>query len=211
MQLKSIMLKTIALILLPGVSFVFDASAQNNSLEQVNSLERIDSLDPVDSQAAQTWNKIYEVFSHPRCANCHVPDDNLPRWSGPNYGKTSVHGMNISGGQSRIGVETVMCSTCHAHTNSDEPHGPPGAPVWMLAPVEMLWWQQSSNQICEQIKDPARNGGRTLEEVAHHIAEDELVHWGWDPGIGREPAPYSAKETADFVTLWANAGAPCPE
>ena len=159
----------------------------------------------------QNWDKIYQVFSHPRCANCHVPDDNLPRWSGPNYGETRVHGMHITGGKSRIGVETVMCSTCHAHSNSAEPHGPPGAPVWMLAPVEMLWWQQSSKQICEQIKDPARNGGRTLDDVAHHIEEDELVHWGWEPGIGREPAPYSAQETAEFVTLWANAGAPCPE
>lgn len=206
MQMKSIMLKTIALILLPMLSFVFNASAQ------VNSLERENSPEPLKAQeASRAWNKIYEVFSHPRCANCHVPDDNLPRWSGPNYGKTSVHGMHISGGPSRIGVETVMCSTCHAHTNSDEPHGPPGAPVWMLAPVEMLWWQQSSKQICEQIKDPARNGGRTLEEVAHHIEEDELVHWGWNPGIGREPAPYSARETAAFVNLWADAGAPCPE
>ncbi|AEE22616.1 hypothetical protein Glaag_1660 [Glaciecola sp. 4H-3-7+YE-5] len=198
MKIKLFLLKTAALILMPA----FFATAQSDPVQP-------DEIS--QSRAAEAWSKVYQVFSHPRCANCHVPDDNLPRWSGPSYGKTSVHGMNISGGQSRIGVETVMCSTCHAHINSDEPHGPPGSPVWMLAPVEMLWWQQSSKQICEQIKDPARNGGRTLEEVAHHIQEDELVHWGWDPGKGREPAPFSAKETADFVTLWANAGAPCPE
>lgn len=187
-------MKSILCVLLLCCSVIFATQAQETN-----------------AAALKTWDKIYQVFSHPRCANCHVPDDNLPRWSGPSYAKTSVHGMNITGGQSRIGVETIMCSTCHAQSNADEPHGPPGAPIWMLAPVDMLWWQQSSSQICQQIKDPNRNGGRTLDEVAHHILEDELVHWGWAPGIGREPAPYSAEETADFVTLWAKAGAPCPQ
>lgn len=157
------------------------------------------------------WAKIYEVFSHPRCANCHVPEDNRPRWSGPSYGEAQFHGMNIDGGMSRIGAESIICSTCHAQTNSDEPHGPPGAPIWMLAPVQMVWWEQSSKQICEQVKDPKRNGGRDLKAIAHHIKEDALVHWGWTPGPGREPAPYSAEETAHFVELWEAAGAPCPE
>ena len=32
------------------------------------------------------WSKIHEVFSHPRCANCHVGPDNMPIWSGSSYG-----------------------------------------------------------------------------------------------------------------------------
>ena len=99
----------------------------------------------------------------------------------------------------------------NAQTNSDEPHGPPGSPIWMLAPVQMVWWEQTSKQICEQIKDPQRNGGRDLAAIAAHIRHDKLVHWGWEPGPGREPAPYSIEETAQFVDLWAAAGAPCPE
>ncbi len=164
-----------------------------------------------DQEGLVYWQKLYEVFSHPRCANCHVPEDNLPRWSGPSYGETRVHGMNINAGISRIGADSIICSTCHAKTNSDEPHGPPGSALWMLAPVQMVWWEQSAKQICEQIKDPMRNGGRDLDAIAQHIRHDELVHWGWDPGPGREPAPYSAEEAADFVALWAAAGAPCPE
>lgn len=30
------------------------------------------------------WEKVYAVFSHPRCANCHVEDER-PRWSGPEF------------------------------------------------------------------------------------------------------------------------------
>ena len=168
----------------------------------------------LEDDALATWTKIYEVFSHPRCANCHVPDDNRPRWSGPSYGLAAsewkYHGMNINGGESRIGIETIPCSTCHGVENVDTPHGPPGAEIWALAPVEMLWWRQSSAQICEQIKDPERNGGRTLKDVADHIEHDTLVHWGWDPGPGREPAPYSIAELTAFVNSWAAAGAPCP-
>ena len=160
------------------------------------------------------WNKVYQVLSHPRCANCHVGADNRPRWSGPSYGLAPgewlYHGMNITGGDDRIGLMTLPCMTCHQTENSDLPHGPPGAHVWALAPVEMEWFGKDSAAICEQIKDPNRNGGRTIAEVADHISHDELVLWGWAPGPGREPAPGSADLTAAAVLAWEDAGAPCP-
>ena len=160
----------------------------------------------------QQWAKVHEVFSHPRCANCHVDAGGVPIWSGPSYGaKPLAHGMNISGGASRIGAENgLLCSTCHGQHNAELPHGPPGAQVWLLAPVAMQWWGKTSAQICEQVKDPARNGGRSLAEVAEHVANDPLVAWGWKPGPGREPAPYSAAETAAWLTQWAALGSPCP-
>ena len=40
------------------------------------------------ADALEAWNMVYEVFSHTRCSNCHVGDDNRPRWSGPSYGLT---------------------------------------------------------------------------------------------------------------------------
>ncbi|MEM6534218.1 MAG: hypothetical protein AAF613_01150 [Pseudomonadota bacterium] len=163
---------------------------------------------------AEAWAKIYEIASHPRCANCHVGADNIPRWSGVSYGlapgEWRYHGMNVNAGMDRIGNTTLPCATCHQMTNSDVPHGPPGAHVWALAPVEMEWFGKSSAEVCAQIKDPARNGGRSIADVAGHIDHDELVHWGWDPGPGREPAPYSAKEMVVFVEVWGRAGAPCP-
>lgn len=160
------------------------------------------------------WDRIYEVLSHPRCANCHVGPDNRPRWSGAHYGlapgEWMYHGMNINADDSRIGVMTLPCTTCHQEKNSDVLHGPPGSHVWALAPVEMEWFGKSSPDICNQIKDPARNGGRTLDEVAAHINDDELVHWGWEPGPGREPAPYGRKATVEMFEAWIAGGALCP-
>jgi hypothetical protein len=102
------------------------------------------------------WDKIYKVFSHPRCTNCHVDSYNVPIWSGPSYGpEPRPHGMNISGGTSRVGAEFIACGSCHTEHNSPLPHGPPGAPGWSLPPVEMQWFGKSSADICSQIKDGA--------------------------------------------------------
>lgn len=167
------------------------------------------AVDMVAGLAA--WDDIYKVFSHPRCANCHSPDDQ-PRWSGPHYGATRVHAFNVQRGidGSGFGNTGMRCTACHFETNAPVMHGPPGADNWHLAPIEMAWFDQTSAQICAQIKDPARNGDRTLEEVAQHIRTDKLVHWGWAPGPGREPAPGSAEETYAAIEKWAAAGAPCP-
>ncbi len=166
---------------------------------------------PPDREAGLPhWEKVFEVFSHPRCTNCHVGEDGIPLWSGPSYVKTGPHGMNIAGGESRIGVEYVSCPACHMETNAPVPHGPPGAPNWHLAPAEMMWVGRSSADVCAQIKDPETNGGRSLDEVAEHVRDDALVAWGWAPGPGREPAPGSAQETFEALTAWMEAGAPCP-
>ncbi|QDZ00062.1 hypothetical protein FQ775_06525 [Nitratireductor mangrovi] len=167
----------------------------------------------VDREAGlPEWEKVFAVFSHPRCANCHVADEH-PRWSGPHYGETRIHAFNVTRGTdgSGFGNPGLRCTTCHFESNSSKLHGPPGAPLWHLAPAEMVWWQKSSAEICAQIKDPERNGDRTLEEVAEHVRDDPLVGWGWTPGPGREPAPGSAEETFAALERWRAAGAPCPE
>ena len=164
-----------------------------------------------EAEGLAAWDKAFEVFSHPRCVNCHVPDDNKPRWSGPSYAtKGPYHGMGIVADDTRKRAAGLPCSACHTKQNLPFPGGAPGAPHWALAPVEMVWWEKSSAEICEQIKDPERNGGRTVEEVADHVGNDELVAWGWSPGPGRQPAPHSAAETVAFLLEWQSAGAPCP-
>jgi hypothetical protein len=168
------------------------------------------ATDSADGLAA--WSTISAVFSHPRCANCHVADDR-PRWSGAHYGVTRVHGFNVQRGAdgSGFGNPGLRCTTCHFSSNSGKLHGPPGAEEWHLAPVEMAWWQKSSADICAQIKDPARNGGRDLEAIAVHVRDVALVRWGWQPGPGREPAPGSPEATYRAIEDWAAAGAPCPQ
>src|SRR4051812_11312964 len=155
------------------------------------------------------WSQIYEVFSHPRCANCHVGPDHVPMWSGRNYGpEPRPHGMNVNGGPSRSGVESIPCRSCHAEKNSQVPHGPPGAEVWRLPQVWMQWFGKSSAEICAQIKDPLRNGGMNFADVVRHIGTDKLVQWAWDPGPGRDAAPYSSAKVVELLKQWHAAGAP---
>ena len=164
-----------------------------------------------EAQGLAEWEKVYAVFSHPRCANCHVEGEQ-PMWSGAHYGATRPHAFNVQRGAdgSGFGNAGLRCTSCHFESNSSVLHGPPGAENWHLAPVEMVWFGKSSGYICRQIQDPARNGDRTLEEIAVHVRDDGLVGWGWEPGPGREPAPGSAEETFEALTKWSQAGTPCP-
>ena len=169
------------------------------------------------AEGLTNWQKFYEVASHPRCSNCHTGADNMPMWSGPSYGKTRPHGMNINAGDSRIGAETLFCSTCHTTLAEVDPNAnrvPHSAPrvamAWALAPVEAEWFGKSSSYICNQLKDPDRNGERTIKEVAVHLDHDLILHWAWNPGGDREPAPHSLQETMDALMKWAAAGTPCP-
>jgi hypothetical protein len=166
---------------------------------------------PVQADPLADWDKVYKVFSHPRCANCHTPDEH-PRWFDAKTGTSKFHAMNVKRGADGSGFGNVglRCTACHGVKNGTREGTPPGAENWHLAPIEMVWFGQTSAQICAQIKDPLRNGERTLTEVADHVLKDPLVAWGWQPGLKREPAPGSAQETFDALNRWAEAGAPCP-
>jgi hypothetical protein len=156
------------------------------------------SISRQDGLAA--WARIYEVASHPRCSNCHVGADNRP------------HGMNVNAGDSRIGAEYVQCSTCHAYREdvNDMPHAAPQVAMnWRLAPVEAEWFGKSSTEICEQLRDPERNGDRDHLELANHLDHDLILHWAWNPGGGREAAPLSLQEHVNDILAWGVAGFPC--
>ena len=155
----------------------------------------------------EAWEKINAVFAHPRCANCHTPDDH-PRWGEGDSAR--IHPMNVMRGADGMGNPGQRCGTCHGQANATRENAPPGAPGWHLAPVEMVWFGKTSGEICAQVKDPARNGARTLAQIAEHVRGDKLVAWGWSPGPGRDPAPGSADETFKLLEAWTNAGAPCP-
>ena len=161
------------------------------------------------------WARIYEVASHPRCSNCHVGESDRPMWSGPTYGKTRVHGMNVRAGDSRIGVEYIPCATCHVNNIATgranaTPHAAPMVPAaWQLAPVEADWFGKSSIEICTQLRDPELNGDRDMMALASHLDHDVILHWAWNPGGGREPAPYSLQEHVNDILAWGTAGFPC--
>ena len=122
---------------------------------------------------------------------------------------TRVHAFNVQRGAdgSGFGNPGLRCTTCHFASNSNVLHGPPGAENWHLRRPKWSGSARSSAEICAQIKDPARNGGRTLEEVAVHVRDDKLVGWGWARRRART-GPGSAEETYQAIEAWAAAGAP---
>lgn len=192
------------------------ALAQTTGTQQQAESEQPAAATAGREEGLEAWARIHEVVSHPRCSNCHAGPDNRPMWSGPSYGKTRFHGMNINAGESRIGAETIACSTCHTTLSSGRddantvPHAAPRvAADWRMAPVEAHWFGKSGVEICRQLRDPERNGNRTFQELADHLDHDVILHWAWNPGAGREAAPYSLKEHVDDILLWGAAGMPC--
>ena len=144
------------------------------------------------------------VFLHPRCLNCHPSGDT------PHQGMDlSVHDPPVVRGPDDKGVAGVQCSSCHQDHNLELARVP-GAPDWHLAPRAMAWVGKNPREICEQMKDPARNGRRSLAETVEHNAHDKLVAWGWNPGHGRNPAPGTQEELGRIVQAWVETGAECP-
>jgi hypothetical protein len=150
-----------------------------------------------------------KVLTHPRCMNCH------PATSRPLQGDDRhAHIPKVEGGPAGLGVPGLACTGCHRERNlrlaGTTLGSVPGNPRWHLAPHEMAWEGKSLGQICRQLKDTDRNGGRSLAELHDHMAHDELVAWGWNPGAGREPAPGTQAELGDLIQVWIETGAECP-
>jgi hypothetical protein len=147
------------------------------------------------------------VLRHPRCMNCHSQGD-LPRQGDDGH----QHAMNVRRGPDGHGVTAQKCSTCHQDHNLAGAHMPPGAPHWGLPPPKtpMLWQGLTDAQICRSIKNPKENKNRNIEQLVEHLAKDELVAWGWNPGEGRNPIPMPRDEFVAKVKQWQVAGAPCP-
>jgi hypothetical protein len=145
-----------------------------------------------------------KVIESPRCQNCH------PAGSRPSQGEDMhPHLPMVVRGADDHGVPALRCTTCHQAANY-EPAGIPGHPKWGIAPLSMAWQGKTLGQICEQIKDPARNGQRTLAQIREHMAHDSLVGWGWHPGGGRAPAPGTQAQFGALIDAWVATGAACP-
>lgn len=144
------------------------------------------------------------VFLHPRCVNCH------PNGDSPHQGDDlRLHDPPVVRGPESHGVVGMECQGCHQDRNLELARVP-GAPKWHLAPLEMAWVGKSPRALCEQLKDPARNGGKTMAQMIDHNAHDELVAWGWAPGAGREPAPGTQERFGQIIAAWVETGAECP-
>ncbi len=145
------------------------------------------------------------VIQHPRCLNCH-PSDAHPRQGE----MLAMHEPPVVRGDDNHGESPQRCDTCHQGANVDHA-GIPGHPAWHLAPLSMGWIDRSLAEICEQIKDTERNGGMDMDALIHHMEEDSLVGWAWQPGGDREPAPGTQPAFGALIRAWIETGAHCPD
>lgn len=159
------------------------------------------------SAGQKSFATVAKVLQSPRCMNCHPAGDR------PLQGDAGrPHRMWIS----RASVEAGLpCSTCHQERNSEAlgiAGGPPGAPHWGLPPKDapMVFQGKTVRALCEQLKDPKQTNGNDLEALLHHVEEDPLVLWGWNPGGKRRKPPVSHADFLAAFRTWVASGGACP-
>jgi hypothetical protein len=172
--------------------------------EELMSPDKFAGIADSATRSAALFTELGKVLTHPRCVNCH------PAGERPRQGEQGrLHQPPVERGADGHGLPAMRCSSCHQQANFDTARMP-GHPEWHLAPREMAWEGRTLGEICAQIKDRERNGGRSLEEIVHHIAADTLVGWAWRPGFGRLPAPGTQQQAGALVEAWVQTGAVCP-
>lgn len=191
---------------LRAAAFVLSGLALGSSAGAAD-LRSADSFDAIADRAERSRALLVEagkVLQHPRCLNCH-PVGDRPTQGGDMHPHSP---LVVRGGDDK-GAVAMRCTTCHPAKNFD-PAGVPGHPLWHVAPLSMAWQDKTLGQICAQIKDPAKNGGKTLAQIQEHLAHDSLVGWGWHPGAMREPAPGTQEQLGALAAAWIATGAECP-
>ncbi|AMJ59065.1 Isoquinoline 1-oxidoreductase subunit [Bosea sp. PAMC 26642] len=167
-------------------------------------VESFQSIAQREARSAAIFTEMGKVLQHPRCVNCH-PATERPRQTDAQR----PHQPLVVRGKDGHGAPGMACTTCHGKENFD-PARVPGDGHWALAPASMAWEGKTLGQICEQMKDPNRNGSRDMAALIKHVAEDTLVGWAWRPGPGRQPAPGTQDQFGMLFKAWAETGAVCP-
>lgn len=172
---------------------------------QLHAVADFNTIADAKARSRALFVEASRVLLHPRCANCH-PDGDVPAQGM----QMTPHQPPVTRGPDNHGVVGMECTSCHQDRNLVQARVP-GAPDWHLAPREMAWVGKTPRQICEQIKDRKRNGGKSLAQIVDHNAHDKaLVAWGWAPGADREPAPGTQEQFGAIVAAWVETGAECP-
>jgi hypothetical protein len=196
-----------------GFAVLADAQTPTpaTAVQQQTSLRPVAAFNTISDRSARSvalFEEAGKVIAHPRCANCH------PVSTPAQGGDRHPHMPKVVFGVDGHGAVGLPCAACHTSKNvwvgGAQIVTVPGNPKWALAPKEMAWQGKSLGEICRQIKDPKRNGGKTLAQIHEHMAGDELVAWGWNPGAGRVAAPGTQAQFGEIIQAWIATGAACP-
>ena len=186
------------------------APAQTPAAPDLRPPSAFDNIADSPQRSRAIFTEIGKVLTHPRCMNCHPAGDRPLQGA-----EHRPHMPAVWRSQPATGDPGTNCAGCHSDNNYTLHEGAryqsiPGHPRWDVAPLSMAWEGKSLGQICTQLKDKERNGGRDLALLHEHMAKDDLVAWGWHPGQGREPAPGSQELLGRLVQAWIDTGAECP-
>ena len=207
-RLGSLAVGVISLAAATTVRVDAESSAQTRATQSLASeLQPISSFDRIADSRARSialFTEAGKVLQHPRCMNCHPATERPTQTDG-----MRPHQPLVVRGADGHGAAGMRCTACH-HAGNFDPAHVPGHPDWHLTPATMAWQGRSLAQICSQIKDRARNGGRDLAALIRHVSEDSLVGWAWAPGAGRTPAPGTQVQFGELMKAWAATGAFCP-
>ena len=199
--------KCIGAVCLLTLGAISPVAAQVVSLKPVSAFSTISDT---HERSVALFVEAAKVFTSPRCMNCH------PATRQPTQGDDlHAHVPLMYGGPRDGGVAGLPCKSCHGTMNT-QTLAPsiasiPGDPHWSLAPASMAWQGKSLREICVQVQDGARNGGRSLSKIKEHVATDPLVGWAWQPGEGRAPAPGTQAQFGALIQAWISTGARCPQ
>ena len=191
-----------------ATAVVWPAAAQAPAPQELQPPSAFASIADRAQRSRAIFAEIGKVLTHPRCMNCHPAGDQPLQGAEHKLHFPPAH-------RPRPGVFTDACSACHTERNFSVPAATtfqsiPGHPRWELAPLSMAWQGKPLGEICRQLKDKDRNGGRDLALLQEHIAKDDLVARGWNPGTGREPAPGNQELAGRLAQAWIDSGAECP-
>jgi hypothetical protein len=192
---------------------IFAAGATGSVFAQEVPLKPVSAFSTIRDEHARSvalFTEAAKVIQSPRCMNCH------PAKRQPTQGDDlHAHVPLMHGGPGDHGVPGLPCKSCHGSANAatlaPSIASIPGHPHWGLASASMAWQGKSLREICLQLMDGARNGGRSLSKIHEHMATDSLVGWAWHPGARRSPAPGTQVQFGALIEAWISTGAQCPQ
>ena len=130
--------------------------------------------------------KLFPVFSHARCTNCH--------------GRVNL----VTGANHATGPATQLsnCTTSGCHTPKE------GFPPreWQAAPDGMSMAGKDARAACATLKRHV-----TAEQYLGLVQVDELIHWAFNPRGSRLPAPGGYAAFLKNSEEWVKGGGHCPD
>jgi hypothetical protein len=140
--------------------------------------------------------EIGTVLTHPRCMNCHPAGEHPLQGADHHEHKPVVW-------RSDTRNYGTPCGECHTEQNvalreAASYRSIPGHPRLGVAPLSMAWEHKSIGDICRQLKDTARNGGRDLAMLQEHVTKDDLVACGWNPELAASPSREASRRRENW-------------